>query len=150
MPTKRQIKKYPNRRLYDTQTSSYISLKELSEIVKSGEQVEVADVKTNEDVTAFVLTQILMNKAKEDNTLLPVSLLHIVIQFGENDLHDFFENYLEKSIDNYLTFRKKMDDQLRAYMEMGTEFSSFTEKVYKDFNFFDPSSTFFGHKDRNK
>ncbi len=150
MPITRYIKKYPNRRLYDTQKSVYISLTELADIIRSGEKVNVLDIKTGEDVTALVLTQILMNKAKEANALLPVSLLHIIIQFGEDDLHDFFENHIEKSIENYLIYRKKMDEQLTTYMEMGTEFSNLTEKIFKNFDLYNSKSDISEQKDGSK
>ncbi|MBF0228511.1 MAG: transcriptional regulator [Desulfamplus sp.] len=139
MPNKISIKKYPNRRLYNTDKSAYITLEDVAELVKKGFRVEVTDVNTGEDVTALVLTQIIMNKAKDAKGLLPVSLLHLIIQFGENLLHEFFEKYLEKSIANYLDYRKRMDDQINAYnayLEMGMDFSrmdfsSFTKKTSK-------------------
>ena len=149
MAGKRIIKKYPNRRLYDTENSLYVTLADLSDIIRQGGRVEVRDVKTGEDVTAFILTQIIMNKAKQNNSLLPVSLLHMVIQFGETLLHDFFDNYFEKTIENYLTYRKKMDEQFSAYLDMGMDFSSMTEKTLKGldpFNLFTGSSSMNGDK----
>ena len=126
------IKKYPNRRLYNTETSEYITIKDVAELIKSGNRVEVKDANTGEDVTALVLTQIIMDKAKNNQGLLPVSLLHLVIQFGENLLHDFFEKYLEKTMESYLVYRKTMDDQVNAYLDMGMDFSSLAEKTLKD------------------
>ena len=126
------IKKYPNRRLYNTKISAYITVLDVAELVRSGHQVEVREVTTDEDVTALVLTQIIMDKAKKNQGLLPVSLLHLVIQFGENLLHEFFENYLEKTMENYLIYRKKMDDQVNAYLDMGMDFSNLAENTIKD------------------
>ncbi len=133
------IKKYPNRRLYDTRQSAYITLQDVSGLIKKGFLIQVTDVSTGDDVTSLVLTQIVMNKAKEDNAILPVSLLHLVIQYGESHLHDFFEKYLEKTIENYLGYRKQMDDQINTYMEMGMDFSTLAEKTFKNMdpmNFF--------------
>jgi len=133
------IKKYSNRRLYNTRESVYITLEDVSDLIKSGFRVQVIDVSTGDDVTPLVLTQIIMNKAKEDNAILPVSLLHLVIQYGESHLHDFFERYLEKIIENYLGYRKQMDDQINTYMEMGLDFSTLAEKTFKNMgpmNFF--------------
>ena len=127
-----QIKKYPNRRLYNTESSKYITIHDVSELIKAGNRVEVRDVTSDEDVTALVLTQIIMNKAKKNQELLPVSLLHLVIQFGENLLHEFFEKYLEKTMENYLVYRKAMDDQVSTYLDMGMDFSSLAEKTLKD------------------
>ncbi|MBT8346744.1 MAG: transcriptional regulator [Desulfofustis sp.] len=126
------IKKYPNRRLYNTQVSAYITINDVAELIKSGLRVEVREVNTDEDVTALVLTQIIMDKAKKNQGLLPVSLLHLIIQFGENLLHDFFEKYLEKTMENYLMYRKNMDDQVNAYLDMGMDFSNLAEKTMKD------------------
>ena len=74
-----------------------------------------------------------MDKAKKNEGLLPVSLLHLVIQYGESHLHEFFEKYLEKTMENYLIYRKTMDDQVNAYLDMGMDFSSLAEKTLKDF-----------------
>ena len=127
-----QIKKYPNRRLYNTETSGYITINDVAELIKAGNRVEVRDVTSGEDMTALVLTQIIMEKAKKNQELLPVSLLHLVIQFGENLLHEFFEKYLEKTMENYLVYRKTMDDQVHAYLDMGMDFSNLAEKTLKD------------------
>jgi polyhydroxyalkanoate synthesis repressor PhaR len=132
MENKILIKKYPNRRLYDTRVSSYITINDVAELIKAGNRVEVRDVTSDEDVTALVLTQIIMDKARKNQELLPVSLLHLVIQFGENLLHDFFEKYLEKTMENYLVYRKSMDDQVSAYLDMGMDFSNLAEKTIKD------------------
>ena len=126
------IKKYPNRRLYNTKTSGYITINDVAELIKAGHRVEVREVTTDEDVTALVLTQIIMDKAKKNQGLLPVSLLHLVIQFGESLLHEFFEKYLEKTMENYLIYRKTMDDQVNAYLDMGMDFSNLAEKTVKD------------------
>lgn len=126
------IKKYPNRRLYDTQASSYITIHDVAELIKEGNRVEVRDVTSDEDVTALVLTQIIMNKAKNNQEVLPVSLLHLAIQFGENELHEFFDKYLEKTMENYLVYRKAMDEQVSSYLDMGLDFSSLAKKTIND------------------
>ncbi len=126
------IKKDPNRRLYNTLTSGYITIKDVADLIKAGNRVEVHDAESGEDVTALVLTQIIMDKAKNRQGLLPVSLLHLVIQFGENLLHEFFEKYLEKTMESYLVYRKTMDDQVNAYLDMGMDFSSLAEKTIRD------------------
>ncbi|MCK8602874.1 polyhydroxyalkanoate synthesis regulator DNA-binding domain-containing protein [Desulfoferrobacter suflitae] len=123
MPGKLLLKKYANRRLYDTEQSRYITLSELSEIVKEGRQVQVLDAKSKEDVTAFILTQIIVEQARNKNTLLPVPLLHLVIQYGENILNEFFDNYLEATIRNYLYYRKAYDDQFKKWLDMGADLS---------------------------
>jgi polyhydroxyalkanoate synthesis repressor PhaR len=139
------IKKYPNRRLYNTEMSSYITVKDVAELIKLGNRVEVRDVKNGEDMTALVLTQIIMDKAKNNQDLLPTSLLHLVIQFGENLLHEFFDKYLEKTMENYLVYRKSMDDQVHAYLDMGMDFSSLAEKTLKDLDKLNIFSETFKH-----
>ena len=145
MTTTIQIKKYPNRRLYNTDESAYITLENVTDLIKKGNRITVTDVRTGEDVTPLVLTQIIMNKAKEDNAILPVSLLHLVIQYGEGHLHDFFDQYLETSIKNYLNLRKQMDDQIKNYMDMGTGLSDMAEKTFKQM---DPMGFFAQNKDK--
>ncbi|MBC2711593.1 MAG: hypothetical protein HGJ94_11585 [Desulfosarcina sp.] len=82
------FKKYANRRLYNMSDSKYVTLGEMSELIRNGHEVKVIDAKTNADVTAFILTQIILEQAKHKNTLLPVPLLHLIIQYGDNVLID--------------------------------------------------------------
>lgn len=144
------IKKYPNRRLYDTEASSYITIHDVAEMIKKGNRVEVRDVTNDEDVTALVLTQIIMNKAKKNQDLLPVSLLHLVIQFGENELHEFYDKYLEKTMENYLVYRKAMDTQISTYLDMGMDFSSLAEKTLKDIDTMNIFTETFKHYGKKK
>ncbi len=144
------IKKYPNRRLYNTETSSYITINDVAELIKSGNRVEVRDVNCGDDVTALVLTQIIMEKAKSNQGVLPVSLLHLVIQFGDNVLHEFFEKYLEKTMESYLMYRKTMNDQVNAYLDIGMGFSNLAEKALKDIESMNIANELFGKTKRKK
>jgi len=132
------IKKYPNRRLYNTTVSAYITLADVADLIKEGYRVEVRDVQSDQDVTALVLTQIIMEKAKNNQDLLPVSLLHLVIQFGENQLHEFFDKYLEKTMAAYLVYRKAVDDQMASYLDLGADFSQIAQKTFKDLGTLNP------------
>ena len=123
MPEKVQIKKYGNRRLYDTEKSAYVTLNQVAEMIKGGRQVEVIDAKTQEDVTAFTLTQILVEDARNKNILLPVPLLHLLIQYGDNLLEEFFQKYLELTLKNYLTYRSSVDEKFRKWLDMGAQLS---------------------------
>ncbi len=140
MPRKVTLKKYPNRRLYDTENSTYITLTDVAGMIKEGCQVEVVDVKSGEDVTAFILTQIIMEQAKRNTSLLPVSLLHLIIRFGEGILSEFFEKYLEKTIQSYLNYKKTMDEQFKICIELGMDFSVMAKKTMKDLT---PFQSFF-------
>lgn len=117
------LKKYANRRLYDTEKSAYVTLGELADIVRSGRRVEVRDAQTGEDVTAFILTQIILEEAKNKNALLPAPLLHLIIQFGNNQLGDFFRTYLEQIIQAYLSQRAAFEEQFRRWIGSGMDFS---------------------------
>jgi len=116
-------KKYGNRRLYDTEKSSYVNLEDLTRTIRNGHQVQVVDAKTKEDVTAFILTQIILEESRKKNFLLPVPLLHLIIQFGENLLHDFFQKYLEQVLKNYLSYRSMTDSQFKKWLDMGMDYT---------------------------
>lgn len=127
-------KKYGNRRLYDTEKSSYATLDDIARIIRQGRQIQVIDAKSKEDVTAFILTQIILEASRKRNFLLPVPLLHLIIQFGENILQDFFQQYLEQVLKNYLSYRSVADEQFKKWLEIGSGFPSFPPlKSFMDF-----------------
>ncbi|MHB8137182.1 MAG: polyhydroxyalkanoate synthesis regulator DNA-binding domain-containing protein [Smithellaceae bacterium] len=113
------LKKYTNRRLYDTEKSTYVTLDYVTETIRKGRQIQVTDAKTGEDVTPAILTQIVLEEARKKKFLLPPPLLYLIIQYGENVLTDFFEKYLEQTIRNYLQFRNVTDDQFKKWLEYG-------------------------------
>ena len=124
-----KLKKYANRRLYDTEKSAYVTLNQVADIIRQGRQVEVVDAKTKEDVTAFILTQIILEEAKNKNFLLPVPLLHIVIQYGDNVLVDFFEKYLQQMVETYMAHKSAVDDQFKQWLDLGADFSNLAQKT---------------------
>jgi len=128
MADKVLIKKYPNRRLYDTEKSTYVTLTQVSDMIRAGRQVEVIDAKTEENVTAFILTQIVLEQAKNRNLLLPEPLLHLIIRYGDGVLNDFFENYLELTIKNYLSYKTALDEHFKNWLEIGADFSNLAHK----------------------
>ncbi len=117
------LKKYNNRRLYDTEKSIYVTLDYVTNVVKGGRKIKVTDAKTGEDVTSAILTQIVLEEARKKKYLLPPPLLYLIIQYGENVLTDFFEKYLEQTIKNYLMYRNMADDQFKKWLEYGENFS---------------------------
>jgi len=123
------FKKYENRRLYDTKRSTYVTLNEITDLIKQGNQVKVLDAKTAENVTAFVLTQIIVEEARKKNFLLPEPLLHLIIQFGDNLLEEFFDKYLEQTIKNFLSYKAAFDEQYRKLLDMGIDFSETAQKA---------------------
>jgi polyhydroxyalkanoate synthesis repressor PhaR len=128
MAKKVLLKKYANRRLYDTERSAYVTLQQVCDLIKEGRQVEVVDAQTQQDVTAFILTQIIVEEAKNKNALLPVPVLHLVIQYGENILSEFIEKYLELTIRNYLSYRSAFDEQFRKWLDMGKDLSAIAQQ----------------------
>ena len=128
------IKKYNNRRLYDTEKNAYVTLAALAEMIKEGRQIEVIDAKTKVDVTAFTLTQIILEEAKNKNFLLPVPLLHLMIQFGENVLSEFFEKYLQQVLKNYLAYKTSVDAQFSKWLDLGAQLSQQAPQVPPPFN----------------
>jgi polyhydroxyalkanoate synthesis repressor PhaR len=135
------FKKYANRRLYDTEKSAYVSIEQVAETIKGGRDVAVFDAKTGEDVTAFILSQILVEEAKSKKTLLPVSLLHLIVRYGDNLLGEFFEKYLDLAIKSYLAGKATFDDQFRQWLTMRSDFSTLLKKSMPGFtsmeSFFD-------------
>ncbi|MCP4574738.1 MAG: transcriptional regulator [Deltaproteobacteria bacterium] len=138
MAEKIRIKKYANRRLYDTEKSKYVTLTHVADMIKAGRQVEVVDAKTKENVTAFILTQILLEEAKNKNALLPVPLLHLIIQHGGNVLQEFFDNHLQQTIKNYLIYKKTADEQFSKWLDMGMDFSAVAQKTMAGLSPFNP------------
>ena len=134
MTQKITLKKYANRRLYDTEKSHYVTLSQVADRIRKGQQVEVLDAKTKEDVTAFILTQILLEEAKGKNALLPAPLLHIIIQYGDNILMDFFEKHLRQAIQSYLSYKNSFDTQFRKWLEMGMDLSDITQENFEKAN----------------
>jgi polyhydroxyalkanoate synthesis repressor PhaR len=95
------IKKYANRRLYDTESSSYITLDRLAEMVREGREFEVVDAKSGEDITRQVLTQIIVDEESRGSTLLPLNFLKQIIGLYGNSMQTFVPNYLEAAMDAF-------------------------------------------------
>ena len=107
------IKKYANRRLYNTGTSTYVTLEDLATMVKRGEDFVVFDAKTGEEITRSVLTQIIFEQEnKEGQNLLPVTFLRQLIRFYGDSLQTLVPSYLEFSIDRLAHDQQKMREQM--------------------------------------
>jgi polyhydroxyalkanoate synthesis repressor PhaR len=107
------IKKYANRRLYNTGTSTYVTLEDLASMVKAGEDFVVYDAKTSEDITRSVLTQIIFEQEnKEGQNLLPITFLRTLIRFYGDSMQMLVPRYLEVSIDNLAREQGKFRDQM--------------------------------------
>jgi len=116
------LRKYASRRLYNTQDSSYVTLGQVADIIRSGTDVCVIDAKTGEDVTAYILTQIILEEARKKNALLPPSLLHLIVRTGGTVLQDFFAKHLQDAINAYLQLRKTFEEQFSMWLNMGMNY----------------------------
>jgi len=95
------IKKYANRRLYDTESSTYITLDRLAQMVRDGRDFEVVDAKTGEDITRQVLTQIIVEEEAHGSTMLPINFLKQLIGLYGNSMQNFVPSYLEAAMDAF-------------------------------------------------
>jgi len=104
------IKKYANRRLYDTESSSYITLDRLAEMVREDREFEVVDAKTGEDITRQVLTQIIVDEEARGSTMLPVNFLKQLIGLYGNSMQGMVPQYLEAAMDAFQRNQSAMRD----------------------------------------
>lgn len=95
------IKKYANRRLYNTQSSSYITLDDLSQMTREGTDFQVVDAKSGDDITHTILTQIIMEEETSGKQMLPVSFLRDIISMYGNSMQAMMPSYLEASMQNF-------------------------------------------------
>lgn len=107
------IKKYANRRLYNTQTSMYITLEDVSKMVKEGAEFEVLDAKSGEDLTRQILTQIIVEQELTGQNVLSVGFLKRIINLYDDNLREFVPHYLEQSIEGFVENQEK----IRQYMD---------------------------------
>jgi polyhydroxyalkanoate synthesis repressor PhaR len=124
------IKKYANRRLYNTQTSSYVTLDHLCEMVKKGVDFEVRDARTGEDITRSVLTQIIFEEEGKGHHMLPIQFLRQLIGFYGDSLQAFVPSYLEMSMQN---FTKNQDDMRQKFAEAFGNRMGFKDFGMKEF-----------------
>lgn len=108
----RIIKKYPNRRLYDTEISSYITVEEVRQLILDGEDFEVRDAKSGEDLTRQVLLQIIAEQEQGGEPVLSTQLLSQIIRFYGDSMQGFMGNYLERSMQLFLEQQSQFRQQL--------------------------------------
>jgi polyhydroxyalkanoate synthesis repressor PhaR len=108
------IKKYANRRLYNTQTSAYVTLDHLAQMVKDGTEFEVRDARTGDDITRQVLTQIIVEEESKGGHMLPIQFLRQLIHFYGDSLQSMVPGYLEMSMDS---FTRNQDAMRQKYAD---------------------------------
>lgn len=130
------IKKYANRRLYNTATSSYVTLDHLSRMVKEGTDFVVYDAKTNEDITRSVLTQIIFEEEAKGQNLLPINFLRQLIGFYGDRLQSIVPDYLEMSMRSFAENQDKMRDLLPENLTANPLYRQFEEMGRKNMDMF--------------
>ena len=108
MTASRVIKKYPNRRLYDTEISSYITIEDVRQLIIDGESFEVRDARTGEDLTRCVLLQIIAEHEQDGEPILSTELLSHIIRFYGDALQGFMGSYLERSVHLFLEQQQQL------------------------------------------
>jgi polyhydroxyalkanoate synthesis repressor PhaR len=137
------IKKYANRRLYNTGTSTYVTLEDLASMVKTGEDFVVYDAKTGEDITRSVLTQIIFEQEnKEGQNLLPIAFLRQLIRFYGDSMQMLVPRYLEVSIESLTREQEKFREQMAQAFGVGA-FSSLEEQVRRNMEMFERAFAMF-------
>ncbi|MBA0227057.1 polyhydroxyalkanoate synthesis repressor PhaR [Stenotrophomonas sp. BSUC-16] len=112
MAATRIIKKYPNRRLYDTEISSYITIEDVRQLILDGEDFEVRDAKSGDDLTRSVLLQIIADQEQDGEPMLSTQLLSQLIRFYGDSLQGFMGNYLERSMQVFLDQQQQFRQQM--------------------------------------
>jgi polyhydroxyalkanoate synthesis repressor PhaR len=137
------IKKYANRRLYNTGTSTYVTLEDLAAMVKGGEDFVVYDAKTQEDITRSVLTQIIFEQEnKEGQNLLPITFLRQLIRFYGDSMQMLVPRYLEVSIDSLTREQEKFREQMAQAFGV-TAFGPLEEQVRRNMEMFERAFAMF-------
>lgn len=119
----RIIKKYPNRRLYDTEKSAYITLTEVKQMVIEQEEFRVVDTKTNEDLTREILLQIILEEESSAAPIFSSDMLTQMIRSYGGAMQGVMGNYLERSIQSFLETQQKLQDQFRGVYGEGASMS---------------------------
>ena len=112
----RVIKKYPNRRLYDTEISSYITVEDVRQLIVDGEDFEVRDAKSGEDLTRQVLLQIIAEQEQDGQPILSTELLSQIIRFYGDSLQGFMGSYLERSMKTFLDQQQQFRQQMGSML----------------------------------
>lgn len=137
------IKKYANRRLYNTATSCYVTLDYLSQLVKAGAEFSVYDAKSGEDITRSVLTHIIVEEETKGNSMLPVSFLRHLISFYGDSLQVIVPQYLEQAMQSFAQNQKQMRTYLNGAFDGFLPFGSFDQMSKQQMAMFEQAMRMF-------
>jgi polyhydroxyalkanoate synthesis repressor PhaR len=129
------IKKYANRRLYNTGTSTYVTLEDLALMVKGGQEFVVNDAKTGEDITRSVLTQIIFEQENKGPNLLPIAFLRQLIRFYGDSLQGVVPGYLDMSMQSFAKEQERFREQMAQ--AFGAPFEAYEEQVRQNMAMFE-------------
>ena len=115
----RIVKKYQNRKLYDTQDSCYVTLDGIAKMIRKGEEVVVIDNNSKDDVTALILTQVLYEQEKTNQSVLPVSILKNIIKSGSNNIFEFMQKYVLGAFDAHMKAQKDLHIHVERLIKAG-------------------------------
>ena len=138
------IKKYANRRLYNTASSSYVTLDHLSEMVKGGQDFVVYDAKTGEDITRSVLTQIIFELEGKGQNMLPIRFLRQLIRYYGDSIQALVPGYLDMSMETFVRNQEAFRTQLAQAFTAGAKpFKGFEEQVRQNMTLFERTMRMF-------
>lgn len=123
------IKRYGNRRLYNTDTRAYVNYQDLINLARTGVDFQVIDSNTKENVTKAVLIQLILEEEKNNRTILPTAFLFQLLRSREDSMQDFFKNHLSASFDAYLKTREEFDKRFRSILELSASAPQMWEKL---------------------
>lgn len=123
------IKRYGNRRLYNTETKKYVNYNDLAKLVRDGRDIKVIDSSSKEDVTKAVLIQVILEEEKNNKTVIPTNFLFQLLRTREESVQDFFKNHLVTSFNAYLKTKEEFDNRFRSVLEMAASAPQMWEKL---------------------
>ena len=130
------VKKYANRRLYNTASSSYVTLDDLAKMIQEGADFAVYDAKTGEDITRSVLTQIIFEQESRGQNLLPVQFLRRLIRFYGDQMQGFLPPYLEMSMESFSKAQEQMRENISRTFGATTPMAAFEEQAQRNMALF--------------
>lgn len=131
------IKKYANRRLYNTAQSTYVTLEHLAQMVRDGEDFVVNDAKSGEDITRSVLTQIIFEEEAKGQNMLPINFLRQLIRLYGDTLQGFVPGYLDASMNTFTSNQEKMREQVRAAFDANPAIANFEAMARSNMEWFE-------------
>ncbi len=126
-PKRLEIKKYPNRRYYDATHSKHLTLEEIRDLIQQGYDIRVIDAKTGSDITAQLLTQIILELDSTKLDSLPVPLLVRLIRINDRLIKDFIDKYFNQALHSFLDYQRQLEEQIRRTHGLTASFPSVSE-----------------------